>query len=105
MLEHGYNKNYQIEERESDGWSTGIRFAGYHLKEYNSLLYPQRNIEMAQRQIDRIASDLVVTYERLNEFKNSLNDEENKSVDVVLELLKKKNEEVNSQELDIEMLL
>lgn len=105
LLEHGYNKDYQIEEREQDGWSTGIRFAGYHLKEHKELLYPQRNIDIAQRQIDRIASDLVVTYERLNEFKEGLKDKDKESIYVVLELLKKKNEEVNAQELDIEMLL
>lgn len=105
LLEHGYNKNYQIEEREHDGWSTGIRFSGYHLEEYNGLLYPHRNIDLAQRRIDKVASDLVVTYERLNEFKDNLTDEENQSVDTVLELLKKKNIEVNSQQLCVEMLL
>lgn len=105
LLEHGYNKNYQIEERENDGWSSGIRFSGYHLKEYNGLLYPQRNIDIAQRQIDRIASDLVVTYERLNEFKEGLTDEEKQSVNTVLELLEKKNIEVNAQQLNVEMLL
>lgn len=105
LLEHGYNKNYQIEEREQDGWSTGIRFSGYYLQEYNGLLYPHRNIDIAQRQIDRIASDLVVTHERLNEFKEGLEDKEKESVDIVLELLKKRNIEVNEQKLNIEMLL
>ena len=103
LIDSGYEDVFTIEEQEHRGWSSVIKYSGYNLVEHEGLLYPQKNVDSAQRNVNGRLFHLKQMIENLSDFKESVHADEQMSYDVVIKSIKDKYEELRCQKLEIKM--
>lgn len=105
LIDNGYEDVFQIKEVEykNDGHDY-FRFNDYKLKEYDGLLYPSCNIEIAEDKKREQLLKLKNISRELSNLKNELSEEELSHLESVLKILERKFNEIKNQKLEIEML-
>ena len=103
LIDNGYEDVFTIEEQEHQGWSSVIRYGGFNLVEHEGLLYPQKNIDSAQRNVNGRLFHLKQMIENLTDFKENVPIDEQMSYDVVIKSIKDKYGELRCQKLEIKM--
>jgi len=103
LIDNGYEDVFTIEEQEHRGWSSVIRYSGYNLVEHEGLLYPQRNIDFAQRRVNERLFHLKQMVENLTDMKDVVSEGEQIHFDMVINSIEYKYEDLRKQKLDIKM--
>lgn len=104
LISNGYEDVFTIEEQEHGGWSSVIRYTGYHLTEHEGLLYTQNNIDFAQRRVNERLFHLKQMIENLSDMKNTVSEGEQIHYDMVINSIEYKYEDLRKQKLDIRMV-
>lgn len=98
------DEKFEIKEEEYDGWSSGIRYSGYFLKEIDNMLIPNRDISSSENERNKILFSLKNTKESLEELKEyCLNNEDKRSYDMVIYDVVKRFEDIANSKLDIKI--
>ena len=104
LLNNGYEDVFTIEEQEHGGWSSVIRYSGYNLIEHDGLLYPQRNIDSAQRRVNERLFHLKQIVENLRDLKMMVPDGYASSYDDVINSIEIIMMDLSEEKLKIKMV-
>ena len=103
LIDHGFEDVFAIEEQGHRGWSSVIRYTGYHLVEHEELLYTQRNIDSAQRRVNERYYHLKQMIEDLSDLKLIVQDGYASSYDVVINSIEIILDNLSKEKLNIKM--